>query len=39
MASNGSASEFEHVISSTTVGQLIRLGIQTATLPYSKSFM
>lgn len=39
MTSNGSALEFEHIMSSTTVGQLIRSVIQTARLPYSKSFM
>lgn len=39
MASNGSASEFDDKVSTTTVGQLIRLVIQTVRLPYSKSFI
>lgn len=38
MASNGSASEFEDHMSTTTVGQTIRLVIQTARLSYLKVF-
>lgn len=39
MASNGSASEFDDNVSTTAVGQLIRLVIQTVRLLYSKSFI